>query len=192
MKLNELTTIFSGHLFRFKIENSPFGKYRVIQMRNINNDYTINYAGLPRVEINSIRNEQIINKNDIVFRCRGNNNFASIIDCEIENIIADTHFLIIRIKSNIISPEYLAWYLNQKPAQMYFLKNAQGTVIPLITAKILGSLEVTIPDLQTQNKIVELSKISIKEQELAQTIQRKRKLLIENLLIKKIMEANND
>jgi restriction endonuclease S subunit len=186
MKLKEISNIVPGHQFRTKIFPEDKGNYSVILMRNINNDNTINYKDLLKTNIEKIKPEQNISKNDILFRAKGNNNYASYIDKELENTTTNTHFFIIRNHSEKILPEYLAWYINQKPAQIYFLKHSPGTVIPIVTNKNLGNLNITIPDISIQKKIIQIHKLSVKEQNLSKQIIYKKKRLVEALLIKKI------
>lgn len=107
----------------------------------------------------------------------------------LKNTTTNTHFFIIRVKSDKILPEYLAWYINQKPAQTYFLKHSPGTVIPVITSKNLGNLDVSIPTLYIQKKIIEIHKLSIREAYLTKKILYKKKRLIETLLLKKVVRV---
>lgn len=186
MKLSELSSIISGHLFRTKIFHENKGNYSVILMRNINDDNTVNYDELIKTSVEKIKPDQCIKKNDLLFRAKGNNNYATYIDRDLENTTTNTHFFIIRVKSEKILPEYLAWYINQKPAQMYFLQHSPGTVIPIITSKNLGNLNVVVPDIATQNQIIQIHKLSIKEENLLKQIVYKKKRLIEALLIQKI------
>ena len=155
-------------------------------MRNINHDNTIAYENLPKINVPSVKEEQILRKGDLLFRAKGNNNFASYIDRELENTITNSHILIVRIMSDQVMSEYVCWFLNQSKAQHYFFKNSPGTVIPVISGKTLANLNISIPDIKTQEKIIELYKLSIQEQELVRNISKKRKILIDNLLNKKI------
>lgn len=187
VKLSSIADIISGILFRTKIFFDKYGDYSVILMRNINSDNSVNYNELVKTNIEKIKPAQLIRKNDILFRAKGNNNYASFIDRELENTTTNTHFFIIRVKSTKILPEYLAWYINQKPAQTYFLKHSPGTVIPVITGKNLGNLNVAIPSLSIQKKIVEVYKLSIREANLTKKILYKKKRLIETLLLKRLI-----
>ncbi len=82
-------------------------------------------------------------------------------------------------------PEYLAWYINQAPAQEYLHSSARhGTHMPLVPMSAFKGLEIEIPPLDKQKRIVELSDLVEKEKHLTNSIQEKRARLINAVCLK--------
>lgn len=84
VKLSNISDVISGILFRTKIYFDKCGNYSLILMRNINSDNSLNYNELMKTNIEKIKPEQLIMKNDILFRAKGNNNYATFIDRNLE------------------------------------------------------------------------------------------------------------
>jgi restriction endonuclease S subunit len=105
----------------------------------------------------------------------------------LSDTITVSHFFVLKIKNAQVMPEYLAWYINQAPAQEYFHTNARrGTHMPLIPLSAFSGLTVEVPDRETQKKIVELSGLMEKEKRLLNELQIKRALLISAISLKAI------
>jgi len=188
-RLEDIALITPGYQFREKIIPSPDGNVSVIQMSNINDDYTLNTANLTKTCIKEyeLKEEYYLLQDDILFTPRGYKNFATLIDRPLGKTIAASHFYIIRIKDQkIITPPYLAWYINQKPAQEYLKSHAAGTNIPIINRKLLGQLTLSIPAMERQIKIAKIYNLSLRENFLIKEIQKKRNLFIETLLLKQV------
>ena len=185
-RLEDITLITLGYQFREKILPAPSGNVSVIQMSNINDDYTLNTDNLTKTCIKEyeLKEEYYLLQDDILFTPRGYKNFATLIDRPPGKTIAASHFYIIRIKDQkTITPPYLAWYINQKPAQEYLKSHGAGTNIPIINRKLLGQLRISIPPVERQIKIAKIYNLSLRENFLMKEIQKKRKLFIETLLL---------
>lgn len=61
---------------------------------------------------------------------------------------------------DIIRPDYLAWSINTAEAQLYLDMNKQGQRISMISRRVLDDLPISLPDLQTQKRIVETSRLA--------------------------------
>jgi len=183
--LKDIAEITSGHLFRLAIEPVGDGKYRVVQIKDTS-DNVIDWAKLPRVNIDGVRENLLLQEGDILFRSRGDKNTAVVTkDCP-GNCVAASQLFIIRLKEQAFLPDYLAWYINQKPAQHYFNQNARGSYIRLINKQVLGLLKVSAQPLDVQQKIISVHQLSLKEKRLVAKIQKKRDQLIDAVLLRKI------
>lgn len=114
----------------------------------------------------SLEERYRLRRNDILFKNRGSNNTATLYDLEWGNAIASHQFLIIRITSPAVLPGYLKWCINSKSAQSHFKQHATGATTLLIQKKALEELEVLIPDIETQKKIVTINLLHEREREL--------------------------
>ncbi len=188
MLLYDVATISSGYLFRSKLIHQEGGEYRVIQMRDIDEYNRLDMSGLERVDIRSLKGSYLVYQGDILFMSRGQHNWATFIDEPLEKTIAVSQFFVIRVKDKSVLPAYLAWYINQKPAQKELARKAAGTRIQLINKENLGQIEVVAPELEVQKKIVELGKLSIEEQLLMDKLKDKRTKYLQSALLKKISD----
>ncbi|HDH53265.1 MAG TPA: hypothetical protein ENH24_02135 [Nitrospirae bacterium] len=185
LKIKDIADIQIGYQFRKKIEPVTDGTYTVIQMRDFDDNNNLINSGLRRVKLPELPDKYLVNRNDILFLSRGHSNFAYPVTDSLENTIAASYFFILKIRSDKILPGYLAWSINQAPAQGYLHNIARrGTHMPLVPKSAFENLKVHVPDIGTQNKIVKLNALINKERNLLNSIQEKRTLLIQSLCLK--------
>lgn len=178
-KITEIADIQLGYQFRKKIEPADDGTNWVIQIRDFDENRILNKESLVRVRIDTPADKYMISKGDVLFLARGQRNWAAPIVDDLEATVAVSHFFVVRPKQENVLSEYLAWYINQAPAQEYLHNIArQGTHMPLIPLSAFVGLKVDIPDIETQAKIVELSRLMEKEKQLLSALQEKRSHLI--------------
>jgi len=186
-KITEIADVQIGYQFRKKIEPADDGTNRVIQIRDFDENHTLNREGLSRVRIDKSTEQYLIHQGDVLFLSRGHRNWAAPIIDELQNTVAAGHFFVIKVRNEIILPEYLAWYINQSPAQEYIHNIARrGTHMPLVTLSAFKGLPVDVPDMAIQYKIVGLSRLIEKEKKLLAELQGKRLLLINTISLKAI------
>ena len=190
--LKELTSITLGYSFRRRIESTSDGNLCIILMKDINKNI-LNYKGFYKIETDKkIKEDFYISKGDILFSAKGSHNNAVYIERDLTETVASAHFYILRIKANTLLPEYLAWYINQKPAQSYIQKYSRGTAINYINRQNLENLEVAVPDLETQKKITALYNLSVRETELISQIHDFKNKVTNQVLINKVFESNKE
>lgn len=178
-KITEIAEIQLGYQFRKKIEPVDDGTNWVIQIRDFDENHNLNKQTLSRVSIDMSTEKHLINKGDVLFLSRGYRNWAAPIVDGLVATVAASHFFVVRPKLDNVLSEYLAWYINQAPAQEYLHNIArQGTHMPLIPLSAFVALQVDLPDIETQVKIVELSRLMEKEKQLLSALQEKRSHLI--------------
>lgn len=184
-KITEIADIQLGYQFRKKIEPTDNGTHRVIQIRDFDENHILNKEYLSRVMIDKSVEQYLINKGDVLFLSRGHRNWAASIVDDLTATIAVSHFFVIKPKQQNVLPEYLAWYINQTPAQEYLHNIARrGTHMPLIPLSTFLELPIALPDIETQRKIVELSRLLEKEKNLLLSLQEKRSQLINTICLK--------
>lgn len=182
-RIEEIADIHSGYPFRRSVEHSPEGSFAVIQIRDIMNDRTFDYENLARVRDIQPKHHHLLQKGDLLFIAKGTNNVAVHVTKNLSKTVASANFLIIRIKSERVLPEYLAWYISQRPAQQFFRKHAPGTITPSISKAALSQLPVPIPPLEKQREILRVQSMADAELRLVLQIQAKRAQLIEAVLL---------
>ena len=119
-------------------------------------------------------------------------NFAPLTTSNQLPMVPSNHYIIIKVNQKKINPSFLAWFLNQETAQMYFKMTVGGTSIPNLKIKSLGELEIPIPTIEIQDKIVEVSELLEREKHLMRDIISKRKRMVESVLLKTTTDENRE
>ncbi len=185
-KLSQIAYIRQGYQFRKSIENVPSGDIKVIQMADIIDNYSVNWSHLFHVHEENINPLHFLKDNDILFCSRGINNYNIVLEKVSNPMIAVSQFLVIKTDDNAVNPGYLSWYLNQPEAMAYFKKNTLTSTVPLINKSTLNEMMIPLPSLQEQKIIAEINKLSIKEKDLIDLINDKRKIMINQILRQRI------
>ena len=183
--LKDIATIRSGHLFREKIEPEANGPMRVIQVSDITPDARLSLDPLTRISVRGLKQNRHLEPGDCLFISRGPRKQAIAIAQMLENTIATSQFFVLRPDITIL-PEFLAWYINQRPAQRYIEEHSTGTSASLINLEALKMLPVEVPPSETQTRIVRIHQLSLREKELVEAIQTRRRAMVEMALLKMI------
>ncbi|MBA4391078.1 MAG: hypothetical protein C0399_09080 [Syntrophus sp. (in: bacteria)] len=184
-KIKEIADIQMGYQFRGKVEPDPKGTHKVVQIRDFDEFLNLHVEGLCAVTPKGDATRYTVSKGDVLFLSRGHRNYAIPIMDHLENTIAASYFFILRTRTNTVLPEYLAWYLNQVPAQEYLYNIARrGTHMPLVPLSAFADLVIEAPDIKTQSTIVELSKLMEQEQKLLDRLQARRSQFIRTVCLK--------
>jgi len=93
--------------------------------------------------------------------------------------------MLIRVKTDIIMPAYLQWFLNLPTTQATFAKQAEGTSVRMISKATLDALEIPVPPLVRQKEIVELANWVTQEERLTQELLRQRKRFVQGILLRR-------
>lgn len=163
-----LANVAAGYPLRGSAESLEPGEARIIQMRNITPALQVDWASVGQVSLPTKRSPQWLENGDVIFAARGARNYAVCFDNLPPKTVCSPHFFVIRIRDKeTVLPGFLAWQINQKPAQDYFERSATGSYIPNVRRQVLEELSVTIPSLQTQKTIAALSDSLREEKNLA-------------------------
>ena len=183
--LKEIADIRTGYSFRAKLEPDSEGNILVVQLKELSDKNTIDISTAVKINMQDVSDNYLLQKDDLVFRSRGMDSTAAIMDITANNVILSAPFQRIRLRDTLkIIPEYLLWYINSKDAQTYFSANKTGTSVSMISTAVLADLPVVIPSLEIQKRIIEINILSVKEIELQEELIRKKRLLTETVLLK--------
>lgn len=184
-KIKDIADIQIGYQFRGRVEADPHGTHKVIQIRDLDGLPFLKVENLQAVRLKGDTDRYLVNENDVLFLSRGHKNYAIPINIPLKNTIAASYFFILRIRQDKILPEYLAWYINQAPAQEYLHSVARrGTHMPLVPLSVFIDLTVDVPDIEIQKRIVEVSRLLEKENCLTMQLQEKRSQLVKVACLK--------
>jgi restriction endonuclease S subunit len=132
----------------------------------------------------TVKENYCLKKGDILFKAKSNKNVAGVVTRDIGTAVPTAHYLVVRVKADLIIPEYLAWFMNQKPARKFLEARSAGTTIPIVTKKVLENMEVIIPPVETQQKVAAVADLLLKEKEIMEQLIGKRKEFVEESLLK--------
>jgi len=183
IKLKMLASIQTGHSFRSKLEPDTDGNISVIQMKDLTEDNRLNSEELVQIDMQDLKEHHRVKINDLVFRSRGQTNTAAIIDQQLKDTVIAAPLLRIRVESNSILPAYLCWFINQPSSQAMLQSKATGTAVRMIGISALEELEVVVPSLDIQQKIIKIYQLSIDEQKLMNTLAKKKEVLTDAILM---------
>ena len=178
-RVSEIAEVISG----VYLQTAPYGDVSYLQIKDLLSESPEKTAS--KVTLSPKNERYLLAKGDLLFAGKGTTYLCKVFDLNIP-AIASTTLYIIRLTSKGILPDYLCWYLNQ-PNVMAMMKTQQvGTGTPLIHKQVVEDFEIPVPDLETQQSIVELARLQAKEKELYQAIAEKRQLLANQLIMNKL------
>ncbi len=159
-----LATVTAGFPLRTAADALPAGDVSFVQMRDVVDGASVEWAGVPRVALPGKRPVSWLGDGDILFAARGTNNYALALRNTPARAVCSPHFFVLRASDKArIDPCFLAWQINQRPAQEYFRQSATGSHIPNIRRSVLEGLEIAVPSVSKQRMIADLWNASLEE-----------------------------
>jgi restriction endonuclease S subunit len=177
--LKQIAEVISGVF----LKPSPTGGIAYLQAKDIlmtspeNSASRIDYA--PKLD------NYMLKKGDLLFAGKGSTYLCEVFDLDVFAVPSTTLYAI-RLWSDIVSPQYLRWYMNHPKVVAKILASRVGSGTPMIHKPTLENLEIIIPDKNTQQRIVELSELQKKEERLLKAIAEKRVLVTKQILMNEI------
>jgi restriction endonuclease S subunit len=140
-------------------------------------------ADIDRIHFTETKIEaQKLQGGDVLLRSKGNPMSCAVFkDNETNSLptIAASAILILRPRSDVLLPGFLAWLINSTWGQKMLADRRTGKTIPIISRRVLDDVTIPIPPLQEQKRIAELAMLAKKHEQLAAQYREK----IDNLLI---------
>jgi hypothetical protein len=185
VKLGQLATVQTGYSFRSRLEASGKGDVSVIQMKDLLDDNTADCSRFTKVDMGFVKEHHLARKGDLVFRSRGQVTTAAILRESPGKAVVAAPLLRIRIrKPEMILSEYLNWFISQRDAQKFLESRAGGTVQKMINKQAIEHMEIALPSLEQQERIVELAALADREQVILKTVAEKRDQYISAVLLR--------
>lgn len=183
-QLKDIAEIRSGHTFRGKIEETPTGNFRVMQIKDLRGKREIRPHTLPFIQSGNLNKSNLVQEDDVVMPARGEHYNAAVFKSDRtlnEPIIATNQIFILRLDKNNILPGYLCWYLNQSETSNYLKSEIRGSNIPFISKQSLSRLKLPIPPIEIQSKIVALVELQEKERQLTEQLMQNRETMLKGM-----------
>ncbi len=164
--IKDITTIQTG-LFA---KPGGTGDTVYLQARHFDEDGKLVNSLHPDLKVSNIAGKHLLKPGDVLFAAKGSKNFATVYEEHNPPAVASTSFFVLRLSGTEVLPEYLAWLLNSFSVQSILKAQAIGSSIPSLSKQVLENLEVSIPSIEIQRAILNITLLRNKEKELHQRI----------------------
>lgn len=144
--LGAVADVRQGYPFRGAIPEAPTGNVRVIQMKDLTRAGLRDCDSLITTEVDGRKGPDWLRDQDLLFVARGTSNYAVLLDDPPQRTVCSPHLYVIRVTQlQRLLPGFLAWQLNQLPAQRYLHQSAEGSHQLSIRRTELEKVEIRIP-----------------------------------------------
>jgi restriction endonuclease S subunit len=162
-QLRLVASIRPGIQFREAIRHAEHGEIGVVQAGDIGVDSAIDLDRVTRVTgIPNLPDHQTLAAGEVVLQCRGQAYRAAIVPATDMKLVASGSLLILHPQPSMRAA-YLAHFLNDPSTQAELRKLATGATIANLKRSALEQLEVLLPSLEDQDRIVALGE-TLREQ----------------------------
>ena len=177
-RIGDLCAIQPGYASRRWLASPSRQGVPVVKLKDVSQTGIADPKQLGRAWLGPLPSRHLVGKVDVVFRPRGDRNTAAALDGRFRGpVVALIPLFILRPKRHLVLPEYLAWAINQPQAQRHFDRVARGTNMRMVLRPGIEELEVALPDLITQRRIVAIDELAKREQALSAWAAEKRSQL---------------
>ncbi len=188
-----ISNIITGHVFRSKIPYNAEGNLNLLNMDAISiaGIVRISEEDLKKIQLNDIKPEEIIMPGDILFKAKGLNNTAVLIDSIPSNTTVTASCHIIRVTDKNFLPEYVCSWLNSAAAKRHFSKGAgqaTGVTIANVSKATLESLEIPLIPQKNQKLISNIEECAKQEMALSIKIADNKNLLYRAIIEKELQK----
>jgi len=125
--------------------------------------------------------EELLQPGDVLFAGKGGRCQAFLFDRP-EPTLANSLFVVIRTRAEVLDPGYLVWFLNSKAARTELGISRVGTSVPNIPLSALRQLAIPLPPLERQRLIARVNDLAGQEEQLLNELAQQRKELVEEVL----------
>jgi len=184
--LSHIATIHTG------VFAKPVSKGDVVylQARHFDEFGALTSALHPDLQASKTTEKHLLRPGDVLFAAKGAKNFAAVYESQNPAAVASTTFFVIRLLDHTILPAYLAWVLNNPTSQKILKGNAIGSAMVSISKTVLEKLEIALPSIQQQQCILEIARLSKKENSIVLKLAELRQQHIQQQLINAIDKSN--
>ena len=199
MKLVEIIKEIRSGAVLSRIKQSskePEGKTcKVITIRSLGNGNGIEEDLLEKININDvITNRHLSAENDVILRLSYPFT-AVVIKSSTRDLVIPSNLCILRGIDKKVLPEYLCIFLNSSIAKKQFSVFTSQSTIPTIKIGMVGEIDIEIPPLETQQKVINFENTYRKRKELLEQLiieeEKVRNFAIKTIIKKESQNGNN-
>lgn len=172
-----------GYSFRGRLESDFAGDVAVIQMKDINEANALRPEDLTQIVMPELAERHCVQKGDLLFRSRGGSYGAALVSADLGRTVLAAPMLLIRPTSKAINPVYLHWVLNHRETLAALEAMEAGTSVKMISKAALEQLEIPLPSLKEQSRIVAIAQLAAHESILLEQLRLRRNKLAAKVLM---------
>lgn len=128
-----------------------------------------------------------VSPNDLLVANRGTRMTAALVPNGLA-AVASGQLFIVRPHSDLVTPEYLHWFLNLPSTQEHLRTRARGSYVKTLSIAVLKNLAVPVLPIKLQHKICELAALVGRERDLLARIAGQRQLLVRGAFLNILKE----
>ncbi|MGL5108058.1 MAG: restriction endonuclease subunit S [Vibrio ordalii] len=194
--LSDIADIRTGYTFREKVDEveESIGTARIAQIKDVreiaetSNSFLLDPSQLPAIDWQG-KEKALVSAGTVILPSRGSRGGYFQASCVMQSsgdalpLVVTSQFLVITPKADVL-PEFLCWSLNQPAIQFLLSEGAgsQGSSMAVMLKTSIGNeIQLTIPSLETQKKILHLNQLWEKEQALTQALLTNRKTMLQGM-----------
>jgi len=173
LKLKDISNLRTGLVTARKkasIADKETFDYKAVTLRSFNNNGCLSVEHLDNFTAKEQINANYLTQyNDILVRLR-EPNIAVLIDEDNLDLLIPSLVATIRVNSDSVDSKFLTYYLNSTIVKRALKAHITGTAINMIKTKELEDLQIKLPSLEEQKKIVEFLDLTNKEIDLLEEL----------------------
>ncbi len=173
MKLKDISNLRTGLVTARKKASAVDGdtySYKAVTLKSFNRNGCLSVKYLDNFTSKEQINKNYLTQyNDILVRLR-EPNIAVLIDEDNINLLIPSLVATVRVDSDSVDSKFLTYYLNSTTAKRALKSSITGTAINMIKTKELEDLEIKLPSLEEQKKIVKFLDLTNKEIDLLEEL----------------------
>lgn len=168
MSVGEVAEILPGFSPKVAVVHNPDGSHQVVSARHLAEGIPYRYQPAHALRITPERDASryLVAAGDVLFISRGTRNIAVEIESVPSPAISTATFFQLRVASDVVLPAFLAWSINQPPFQAMLDEIRTGAGTPMIPRSAFEQIEIPVPDLRTQETVVEYARLQSRERAL--------------------------
>lgn len=133
------------------------------------------------VSAETINDKYLTQEGDVAVRLRSPST-AVHIDKEDEGLLITSLLAVIRVDDFALDSQYLAYYINSNFSQKLLQREIKGTAIPMLKTRDLEKLQLTVPSLEEQKKVVRFLNLAERERKLLLALAKEKEQLSQTVL----------
>jgi len=183
--LHQFIHLRGGLSFRAAIREVVGGGTWAVQLRDFHQGQgpdweTVIETTTPR----ELSEHEWLQPGNILIAARGARFFAALMEDVRPRTVASSQFMVLTVKdAKVLAPAFLAWQLNQAPAQAWFDGHSKGAVQRNLTRAAIENATIAVPSLAFQESVANLARLAKRERAAFEEIIRIREAQLNNVAV---------
>ena len=175
-QLKSLADIYTGFTQRPPEKSAINSEFKTVQIKDLaRNNSTISESDLSELQWAYDFKPQFLKRDSIIVVARGDTRAYLFQGDEADQVVVSNQFIVINLKTDLIQPEFLVWYLNHAQLmRTHFDMNSRGVTLSMLSVSTLKDAPIVIPSLEQQKEILTMQVLAKEEASVFQRLTRLR------------------